>query len=525
MKRFDFIIVGAGSAGCVLANRLSENPDLTVLLIEAGSKDTSPEIKVPAAFSKLFKSKNDWAYYTEPQTYMNNRQMFQPRGKVWGGCSSINAMIYIRGHQADFDEWAALGNAGWSYRDVLPYFKKSEKNIALSNSFHRQDGLLNVENHRSIHPLTDAFISAAQEAGFKKSQDFNGADQEGFGYFQVNQNKGTRWSAADAFLKPILHRKNLTVLSNTEVKKIIFKGKQATGILTTQNIEFFAEKEIILSAGAFHSPKLLMQSGVGSGSELQKAGIPLVHELKGIGKNLQDHLLGGIVTLCKSGLTLDDAERFPYIFTNLFNFLIFKKGPFTSNVAEAGGFVKTSPELDAPDLQFHFGPAFFIAHGFGNPKKGRAFSFGPTLIKPFSRGTLTLNPQNPNGAPIIDPSYFSDERDVKTMIKGYKLTELILSQWAFQPFRGAPFLPDKKLNSEDEIADFLRTNCETLYHPVGTCKMGVDEQSVVDPYLKVHGLQRLRVVDASVMPTIVRGNTHATTVMIAEKAGEFILKN
>lgn len=525
MKAFDYIIIGAGSAGCVLANRLSANPQYSVLLIEAGSKDTATEIKIPAAFSKLFKTKADWGFHSVAQTHMNNRQMFQPRGKVWGGCSSINAMIYIRGHQADFDEWEKLGNKGWSYREVLPYFLKSEKNSSFSSSFHSQQGSLNVENHRSRHPLTEAFISAATQAGFSKTEDFNGDTQEGFGFFQVNQNNGLRWSSADAFLKPVLHRKNLTVLSNTEVQKIIFKVKEATGILTTKNEKFFARKEIILSAGAFHSPKLLMQSGVGSGQDLQNLAIPLIHNLPGVGKNLQDHLLGGIVTTCASGLTLDDAERFPYVFANLFNFLFYKKGPLTSNIAEAGGFVKTSPDLEAPDLQFHFGPAFFIAHGFGNPKKGRAFSFGPTLIKPFSRGTLTLNPENPSGPPLIDPSYFSDQRDVETMIKGYRMTERILAQPAFQLFRGTPYLPDKKLNTDDEIADFLKTNCETLYHPVGTCKMGVDEQSVVDPYLRVKGLEKLRVVDASIMPTIVRGNTHAATVMIAEKASEFILKS
>jgi choline dehydrogenase len=525
MKTFDYIVVGAGSAGCVMANRLSANPTCSVLLIEAGAKDTASEIKIPAAFSKLFKSKVDWAYHTIAQPHMNNRQMFQPRGKVWGGCSSINAMIYIRGHQADFDEWEKLGNKGWSYREVLPYFLKSEKNAVFSSPYHSQHGSLHVQNHRSRHPLSEAFVSAATQAGFSKTDDFNGDAKEGFGFFQVNQNKGTRWSSADAFLKPVLHRKNLTVVSNTEVLNIMFKGKEATGIQTTQHEVFFAEKEIILSAGAFHSPKLLMQSGVGSGYELQKLNIPVVHDLPGVGKNLQDHLLGGMVTNCSAGLTLDDAERFPHVFANIFNYLFYKKGPLTSNIAEAGGFIKTSPDLHAPDLQFHFGPAFFIAHGFGNPKKGSAYSFGPTLIKPFSRGTLTLNPENTFGPPLIDPSYFSDERDIQTMIKGYRITEEILAQPAFQPFRGTPYLPDKKLTSDDEIADFLKTNCETLYHPVGTCKMGIDEQSVVNPYLKVRGLEKLRVVDASIMPTIVRGNTHAATVMIAEKASEFILKS
>ncbi len=524
-RLFDYIIIGAGSAGCVLANRLSAGGQHQVLVLEAGGPDKDPNIHIPAAFSKLFKSKLDWGISSVPQEHVNNREMYQPRGKVLGGCSSTNAMIYIRGHRADYDHWAALGNEGWAYEDVLPYFKNSEQQQVIHDDYHGTDGELTVGRQRSPNVLSQTLIKAAVEAGYKQQKDFNGTTQEGFGYYQVTQSRGQRCSAAKAFLKPALSRNNLTVITNAQVKKIITEKGRATGVQYVKNgqrQEAKADREIILSAGAFGSPQLLMLSGIGSGNELQQHGIDLVHELPGVGKNLQDHLIGGVATRTNYRLSLDSTERFPYVIGNLFNYLLRKKGPLTSNIAEVGGFVRSLPDLKAPDLQFHFGPVFFIDHGFHKPT-GNGYSFGPTLIQPKSRGKVSLASANPSALPLVDPQYYSHPDDMATMIRGYHIATKILGQPAFAPYREKLYLPEKPLERDEAIADFFREWSQTLYHPVGTCKMGKDELAVVDDELRVHGIQALRIADASIMPTITRGNTNAPAIMIGEKAADMIL--
>jgi len=527
MATVDYIIIGAGSAGCLLANRLSANKKHQVILLEAGGRDKNPNIHIPAAFSKLFKAKEDWNYSTVPQKYMNGRQMFQPRGKVLGGSSSTNAMIYIRGHRYDYDQWAELGNKGWSYEEVLPYFKSFEHNTRLKDEFHGQKGELNVTDQPWRHPFGKRLLDAAKAAGYDWNEDFNGAEQEGFGYYQVTQKEGRRHSGAAAFLSPVLHRSNLNVEINALVHKIIVENGEAKAVLFEQNgtvRTIHAQKEVILCAGAFGSPHLLMLSGIGHEAELRQHGIKVEHHLPGVGKNLQDHLIGGMAISTHDKTTLDGVERFPQVFKNLWQYFVNKGGPLTSNVAELGGFLKSDPAIPAPDLQFLFAAAYFVEHGFQNPKTGNGYSFGPTLIAPFSIGEVRLTSSNPQDYLEIDPNYFSDERDVQVMVKGCHIVQKILDQAPFDSVRGKTFMPNKEIQNDDEMAYFLRQYCETLYHPVGTCKMGSDDQAVVDEQLRVHGVRKLRVADASIMPIIIRGNTNAPTMMIAEKASSMILQ-
>jgi len=523
----DYVIVGAGSAGCLLANRLSANPKNTVLLIEAGSKDENIKIKIPAAFHKLFYSKYDWAFETVPQKEMHDRRMFQPRGKGLGGSSSINAMIYIRGHRADYDGWAELGNQGWSYEEVLPYFKKFERNTIFDDKHHGTKGELVVDNLRYPNPLSHQLLLAAQQAGYTINPDFNGPKQRGFGFYQVTQTEGKRCSAADAFLKSVLHRKNLHVLTHALVEKITVDEQSATGVVVRRNgeqIRVTANREVVLCAGAFGSPHLLLLSGIGEAAALRQKGINVVQNLPGVGKNLQDHLICGQVYSCHQPITLDRAEQFPQVLRHYWQYLLSKKGPFVSNIAECGGFMNMREAAQPPDLQFHFAPCYFIRHGFLNPKQGYGFSLGATFIQPQSTGELRLKSAHSQDSLLIDPRYFSAEQDREDAILGYQLTQKILAQAAFANYRKKLYLPERELETPDEILDMMRSYSETLYHPVGTCKMGDDAMSVVNSQLQVHGLQRLRVVDASIMPRIVRGNTNAPTMMIAEKGAELILK-
>lgn len=517
---YHYIIVGAGSAGCVLANRLSEDPSVKVLLLEAGGPDTQKEIHIPAAFSKLFKTACDWTYFTEPEPHLDNRSLYWPRGKMLGGSSSMNAMIYIRGHRWDFDHWCDLGNPGWDYDSVLPYFKKSEAQEHGASPFHGADGPLHVTNLRSPNPLSEAFVQAAEQSGFPRNMDFNGAQQEGFGQYQVTQWEGKRCSAAAAFLHPVMRRPNLTVKTNIQVFDIIFEKQRAVALSFQEgehSAQEHAEREIVLCAGAVASPHLLMLAGIGPADHLRSLGVPVQVDLPGVGQNLQDHPAVPIVYQSSQPITLTNAESM----SNVARYVCFKNGMLTSNVAEAGGFVSSNSSTPAPDLQFHFGPGYYVDHGF-EKIKGHAFTLGPTAIRPFSRGRLKLRSSNPLDAPAIHANYLDDPRDMEAMLYGVKLARRIAAADAFNPFRGAEMLPGPAAQDDFALRRHIARYAATLYHPVGTCKMGNDALSVVDSELRVHGVEGLRVVDASIMPTVIGGNTNAPTIMIAEKGADLI---
>ncbi len=517
---YDYVIVGAGSAGCVLANRLTEDPSISVLLLEAGGPDEAQEIHIPAAFSGLFKSPLDWSYETEEQRYLHNRRLFWPRGKVLGGSSSINAMVYIRGNRRDYDYWRDLGNEGWGYTDVLPYFKKAENEERGASEYHGTGGPLNVSDLRTINPLSRAFVEAGEEAGIPLTHDFNGAEQDGIGFYQVTQRQGMRHSAAVGYIHPILTRPNFTLQTNTQVSHVLFEGTRAIGIAYMQDGEeqrILANKEVILSGGAINSPQLLMLSGIGPAAHLKELGIPLVADLPGVGQNLQDHPAVPVLYASTQLISLAHAQT-P---ENLQNFIDNKLGPLTSNVAEAGAFVRTQENLPLPDVQYHFTPVYYLNHGFTVPE-GDGYTIAPCVLHPRSHGTITLASTNPLAPPLIQPNYFADEADMRVLVEGVKIARRLGESEAFASFRDIETHPGPQAQTDEEIAEYIREHVETLYHPVGTCKMGNDAMAVVDSQLRVRGVEGLRVIDASIMPTVVGGNTNAPTIMIAEKAADAI---
>ena len=517
---FDYIIIGGGSAGCVLANRLSANSDQQVLLLEAGPADKNLLIKIPAAFYKLYKSKVDYGFYTEAQAGAADRRLFVPRGKTLGGSGAINAMIYIRGHRLDYDGWADAGNPGWSYEEVLPYFKRSEHNHTFGgNAFHGQTGEWHISSQQP-HPLTQIYVAAAQAAGYPALADFNAQEDFGIGVHQVNIKNGKRHSPAHAFLIPARSRANLTVKTGLHVERLQLDAQCVSGVWVQLHgrLQLLkARKEVVLTAGSIHSPLLLLRSGIGDSTYLSGLGITPLHHLAGVGQNLQDHPVVPLVYRTQKGASLDSADNL----WNLGRWLFTQKGPFTSNLAEGGGFLRSEPGLPAPDLQLHFAPAFFVNHGFDKPQ-GNGMSLAPILLQPESRGTVRLHPNNFH-KPLIDPRVFQSPNDLRVLREGFKMAQQILHQEVFTPWRQAPFLPQVALNNDVDIDQYIRENVELLYHPVGTCKMGADEEAVVDAQLRVHGLSGLRIADASIMPTITRGNTQAPTIMIAEKAADLIL--
>lgn len=516
---YEYIIVGAGSAGCLLAERLSADPGVEVLLLEAGGSDRGADVQVPAAFSKLFKTARDWAFHTAPEPFADDRQLYVPRGKMLGGSSSMNAMIYIRGNRLDYDTWAKLGCIGWSYDDLLPHFKEIENQERGSSEFHGVGGPLNVADLREINPLSELFVEAAVASGLPDNGDFNGASQEGFGFYQVTQKNGARWSAADAFLRPALRRRNLTVRTGALCERICFDGTTALGVEYSwrgKHVESYANREVILSAGAILSPHLLMLSGIGPAAELESVGIEPVLDLPGVGANLQDHPVVPVIYHATSPVSLDQADTF----WNKARYLLRRSGPLTSNLAEAGGFVSLDGG-EAPDIQFHFAPAFFVDHGLVRPE-GNGFSVGPTLLTPQSRGRVSLLSADPLAPPSILGNLLEDDGDIERLVEGIELAREILERPEFDEHRSKPMQPVHGLDRA-ALANYVRATVELLYHPVGTCAMGLDPMSVVDPELRVHGLDRLRVVDASIMPLVPRGNTNAPTLAVAEKGARMIL--
>ena len=530
---YDYVIVGAGSAGCVLANRLSENPKVTVCLLEAGPPDWHPLIHIPVGILWMMRSRVlNWNFYTRPEAELNGRSLFWPRGRTLGGSSASNAMCYTRGHAADYDAWSAEGNPGWAFHDLLPYFKRAQHQMRGASTYHGVGGFLSVADQRSPNPLSQVFIDACVQTGFALNDDFNGAEQEGVGFYQVTQQDGQRCSLASAYLKPARKRANLRIITGAHATRVLMTERCATGV------EYFARGvlhrvaarcEVLLCAGAIQSPQLLLLSGVGEEAQLAQFGITPVHELPGVGKNLQDHLDVCLVQRCRQVLSYGLTPRNILLgLPNLLRYWCTRRGMLTSNGAEAGGFIKSHVSERLPDLQFHFTPAPLRDHG-------RDLCFlaqeGYTLhvcqLRPKSVGEIRLASADPFEKPAIHANYLSHPDDMAALVRGVRIARQVLAAAAFDAYRGRELIPSAGMMADDDasIRQFIRAHAETIYHPVGTCKMGMDSLAVVDPQLRVHGLAGLRVVDASIMPHLIGGNTNAPTVAIAEKAADLILSN
>jgi choline dehydrogenase len=523
---FDYVIVGAGSAGCVLANRLSADGKNSVLLLEAGPKDTNLWIHVPLGYGRLFKEKTvNWMYQTEPEPGLDGRSVFQPRGKVLGGSSSINGLLYVRGQHEDYDRWRQRGNAGWGYDDVLPYFKKAEDQQRGADKYHGAGGPLPVSDWRHADPLSEAFVVAAAETGIPTNPDFNGASQEGAGFFQTTTRRGRRASTAFSYLRPAKSRGNLQVETSALAQRILFEGRHARAVEYRQQGRLRtarARKEILVSSGAYNSPQLLQLSGVGPADLLNKHGIDIVLDAPGVGNDLQDHMQVRLVTRCAQRVTLNDIVNHPVrrIMAGM-QYAAFRKGPLTIAAGTSGAFFKTNPRLATPDIQIHFLP-------FSTDKMGEklhsfsGFSASVCQLRPESRGSLRIKSADPTVPPEIRINYLATETDRAAFIEGIKILRRILGAPALKPYSVEEIHPGPKVTSDEELLNYCRRTGSTVYHPTSTCRMGNDPLAVVDQRLRVRGIEGLRVVDASVMPDLMSGNTNAPTIMIAEKASDMI---
>jgi choline dehydrogenase len=532
-SEFDYIVVGAGSAGCVLANRLSARPDVTVLLLEAGGSDWNPLFRVPIMTGTLLRQRYaNWFYFTEPEAELAGRRIFWPRGRVLGGSSSINGMVYTRGLPADYDSWAQSGLREWSFDRVLPYFKRSEGSARGTDDFHGGDGPLKVSPARGVNPLYDAFIAAGVAAGFARSSDFNGPAPEGFGRYDFTIAGGERWSSARAFLAPARTRSNLTVVTRTHALRVLIEGGRAIGIAAAVRgnaTSFRARREVILAAGAVNSPALLMHSGIGDPDLLRRLGIPVALDRKGVGRNLQDHLLVRVEHACTEPVTLHSFLRPDRAVLSIAQAMLLKRGQATSFPIEAGAFIRSDPALDMPDLQSHFLPGlssmtlrlpFLRKPALGH--RGHGFFANLYQLRPQSRGTIEIRSANPREAPAIRPGYLTAPRDLIVLREGVKILRRVFAQAPFDRFRGPELAPGPDVRDDAALEAWIRRTADTVFHPVGTCKMGAGDDAVVDAQLRVIGIAGLRVADASIMPTIPSANTHAPTVMIAEKAADMM---
>lgn len=532
---FDYVIVGAGSAGCVLANRLSADPTITVCLVEAGPTDTSPLIHVPLlGLPKLFGHERlNWRFMSTPQAGGGGRSIYMPRGKVLGGSSAINGMVYIRGHPGDYDDWRDAGNGGWSFAEVLPYFCRSENNAEWRNSpYHGTSGPLGVANVRARNPLTKQFLEAARSENILPCGDFNGQDGVGAGYRQITQSLGKRASSAAAFLAPVKNRKNLSIITDALADRVLFEGRRATAVrvlLGGEERAVHARREVILSAGAIGSPHILLRSGVGDAVQLQTRGVPLVHHLSGVGRNLHDHPTISIASETRStepyGIS---AKVLPRLAWNLIEYLLFRRGLLASNGFEVGAFVRSEPDLARPDVQLSLMTALQrISTGAGPPSLqfgyGHGYSLTAVVLRPQSRGSVALASRDPLAAPLIDPGFLQVGYDLDALLTGLKLVRRLLAKPAFDRYDSTELAPGRGVQDDDALRSYIRASGGLAFHPVGTCAMGQGAEAVVDAELRVHGVERLRVVDAAVMPTIPGGNTNAPTIMIAEKAADMIL--
>jgi choline dehydrogenase len=529
LGRFDYVIVGGGSAGCVLANRLSADPKVSVLLLEAGGRDNYIWIKIPVGYLYCMGNpRTDWRFRTAAEPGLNGRSLAYPRGRVLGGCSSINGMIYMRGQARDYDGWRQMGNVGWGWDDVLPYFRKSEDYAWGENEFHGVGGEWRVEQQRLSWPILDAFREACAQVGIPKTEDFNTGDNFGAGYFHVNQRRGWRWNTATAFLKPVRHRQNLTVLTNAQARRLLFDGRRCIGVEishdgTVRRVE--AAGEVILSAGAIGSPQLLQLSGIGPGALLAEHGIPVVHDLPQVGENLQDHLQIRTVYKVTGTRTLNDRVRTVIGKAGIgLEYALFRRGPMSMAPSQLGVFAKTDPSYETPNVEYHVQPLSLDA--FGKPLHPfSAFTASVCNLRPQSRGQVRIASPDPSAPPEIRPNYLSTEGDRKVAADSIRLTRRIVAAPALARFRPEEYRPGPELQTDEELARAAGDIATTIFHPVGTARMGTDSQAVVDPRLRVQGVEGLRVVDASIMPTITSGNTNSPTIMIAEKASDMIIED